>query len=168
MIVIALKLLGILILVTAGYAGLRAAPWFPTGSMAKKKFLELADIKPGEKFYDLGCGDGRMVAAAAEAGAKAVGFEISLLPHIVAKIRCLFLPNAKIRYRDFWRYNLSDADLVYFFLTPQIYPKLKKKFEDELKSGARVAAYVWPIEGWTPVKIYKEAGQSGIFFYEII
>ena len=152
---------------TFAYAGIRAAPWFPTRSRDVGRFLKLAQIKPGDKFYDLGCGDGKLVFAAASAGAEAVGFEIALLPYLIALIRSFSVPNSKIKYRDFWKTNLSDADIVYIFLTPKVNPKAKLKFEHELKKGARVIAYTWPIAGWVPAKTDLVAGQSPMYLYII-
>src|SRR3990167_2385365 len=108
-----------LFLGTSAYAGLRAAPWFPTWSRDLDRFFKLADIKPGQKFYDLGCGDGKIVFAAAKTGAQAVGFEISLLPYLIAKTRSFFVKNAEIEFRDFWNADISNADIVYLFLVAQ-------------------------------------------------
>ncbi len=105
--------------ITFAYAGLRGAPWVPTKSQDVERFLRLANIKPGQKVYDLGCGDGRMVCAATKKGAVAQGFEISLLPFLFANIRRFFQKERKkikIYYKDFWNYNLGDADIIYFFL----------------------------------------------------
>jgi len=148
-----LILIFFLFLGTFAYAGLRAAPWFPTWSKDLDRFLKLADIKPGQKFYDLGCGDGKLVFAAAKAGAQATGFEISLLPYLIAKARSFFIENSEIKFRDFWNADLSKADIIYLFLTPKVNPKAKLKLEKELKKGSRVVTYTWPIEGWQPAKI---------------
>lgn len=158
------------ILLTFAYAGLRGAPWVPTRKKDVKRFLKLADIRPGQKMYDLGCGDGRLICAAAKAGATAQGFELALLPFIFANIRRLFQKDRnkiKISYRDVWYSDLSDADIVYFFLMPKVYPKLKEKFEKELKKGAKVIAYVWPIEGWEPFIKDEVKGYPNLFLYKI-
>ena len=158
------------LLTTAVYAGWRAAPWVPTRKKDIDRFLNLAEIKQGQKVYDLGCGDGRMICAAAKAGAKTKGLEISLFPFLLANIRRLFQKEKqkiKILYKDLWHTNLADADIVYFFLMPKVYPKLKDKFERELKTGTKIIAYVWPIEGWTPIKMDEVGGRSKIYMYEI-
>ncbi|NQU82383.1 MAG: hypothetical protein HQ539_00315 [Parcubacteria group bacterium] len=170
----------LLLAVTFAWAGIRGAPWVPTWGKDVKRFLKLADIKRGERVYDLGCGDGRMVASASKAGGSAVGFEISLFPYFIAKIRGIFLKIKhdkrgrsshsvawcyKIKYKDFWGADLSDADVVYFFLMPKIYPKLKEKLEKELKKGTRVIAYVWPIEGWQAIKVDKHKRKPDIYLY---
>lgn len=159
----------LLIVGTAAYAGLRAAPWVPTKKKDVLRFLGLAKIKSGEKFYDLGCGDGRFVSAATRAGADAVGYEISLLPYFLAKLRGLFLRNKnyKILYKDFWKQDLKDADVVYIFLMPDAFEKLKAKFTKELKPGARVISLVWPIKGWEPSQVSKEDGRVSLYLYKM-
>lgn len=157
-------------LLTAFYAGWRGAPWVPTRKEDIKRFLKLANIKPGQKMYDLGCGDGRLLCAAAKIGAQAYGFEISLPLFIAAHIQRFFQKDKhriRILYRDFWNMDLSDADIVYFFLVPKVYPKLKKKFEKELKSGTIVIAYVWPIKGWIPAKIDTKNHCSNLYLYKV-
>ncbi|MDO8622525.1 MAG: hypothetical protein Q7R80_04815, partial [bacterium] len=75
------------ILATFAYAGVSGAPWVPTWRRDVDRFLALAQLRPGERFYDLGCGDGRLVRAAANTGTIATGFECSLLPYLLAKLR---------------------------------------------------------------------------------
>lgn len=147
------------------YAGVRAAPWFPTWSRDIERFLKLAEIKPGDKFYDLGCGDGKLVFAAAGAGAEAVGFEISLLPYLLAISRSWSVKNSKIIFNDFWKADLSNADVVYLFLTPKVNPKAKEKLERELRLGTRVIAYTWPIDGWTAVKEDFQKSRPPMYLY---
>lgn len=156
-------------LLTFAYAGLRGAPWVPTRKKDVARFLKLAQIMPGQKMYDLGCGDGRLICAAAKAGAKAQGYELSLFPYLLANIRRIFQKDRskiKITYKDIWYSNLGDADIVYFFLMPKVYPKLKQKLENELENGAKVIAYVWPIEGWEPVKVDVVKGYPNIYLYQ--
>ncbi|MBP7898949.1 class I SAM-dependent methyltransferase [Candidatus Gracilibacteria bacterium] len=167
-----LFLIVFIILLTFAYAGFRGAPWVPTKSHDVERFLKLAHIKPGQHFVDLGCGDGRLVIAAAEAGASATGYEISLFPFILAHIHGLFQPSeirkrTAIRYRDFWNTSLEDADIVYTFLMPDKMEKLKAKLKKELKPNSKVIAYVWPIPGWTPVKKDSEDHHYSIYLYEV-
>jgi SAM-dependent methyltransferase len=137
-------------LFTFGYGAWRAAPWLPTRRIDADRFKKIAALQPNERFYDLGCGDGRIVAAAAQAGAHATGFELAFLPYLAAKLRTHGLANAHVRYGDFWRRELADADVVYIFLTQRIYPRLEKKLRQELKPGARVICYAWPLPTWKP------------------
>jgi len=159
-----------IIVLTFFYSVIRAIGWVQTRGQDIERFLKNTNIKTGDKMYDLGCGDGRLVFAAAKAGAKATGFEVSLLPYLIAKIGYLWQPskkNIKIKFKDFWWHNLQDADVVYFFLIPMIYKKLKNKLEKELKPGTRVIAYVWPIEGWTADIVDKPDKQNAMYVYTI-
>lgn len=167
---IALIIFILAITLTYFYSLVRGIGYVPTSGKDVQRFLALAQIKPGQKMYDLGAGDGRMTFAAAQAEAHATGFEVSLIPYIICLIAWLWQKNKKyikIKFKDFWLHDLSDADLVYFFLIPRIYPKLKEKFEKELRPGAKVIAYVWPIDGWTPDTVDKPVGQKAMYVYTI-
>lgn len=156
------------ILLTAGYASWSAAPWLPMRKKDVERCIKLADIKPGDKFYDLGCGDGRLVCAAAQAGADAIGLEISLFPYWLAKIRVIFSKNKNCRiiFKSFWQADLSDADIVYIFLMLKIHRKLIPKFEKELKKGAKIISYIWPIPGWQPTKVDEINGKGKLYLYQ--
>jgi SAM-dependent methyltransferase len=161
-----LLILVLAIAITTVYSLVRGIGWVPTWQKDIKRFLVLAEIKPGQVVYDLGCGDGRLVIAAAHAGAKAIGLEVSILPFVGGFLRKLLARSkAKIQFRDFWMVDLGSADVVYFFLIPRIYKQLKQKLEKELKPGARVIAYVWPIEGWQPVQVDKPEGRPAMYLY---
>lgn len=167
MIYLLIILFVLFVAITSAWAS-KVAPWVPTRKADVKRFLQLASIKAGDKMYDLGCGDGRLTAAASKAGANAVGLEISLFPYFIAKVRGFFLKGKyAIKFKDFWKMDLSDADIVYFFLMPKIYPKLKQKLEKDLKKGTKVIAYVWPIDGWTPLEISKHDKKSNIYLYQV-
>ena len=165
---IALLILIFLILITFFYSIFRAISWFPMWSKDTKNVLDLAEVKSGQKIYDLGCGDGKLLFAAARLGAKAEGLEISVLPYLLAKIRQLFSKDkVTIKFRDFWLVNLSDADVVFFFLIPRIYPQPTKKLKKELKPGTKVVAYAWPIKEWQPIKVSKRDEGPAIYLYQI-
>lgn len=170
---IILTIIIFLIAVTFLYSGLSAAPFVPTHKKDIEAILKLADIKPGQKVYDLGCGDGRIISALALQRADAEGFEVSLLPYILSQFRIFFLKRKnknlkiKIKFADFWNRDLSDADIVYVFLTKRIYPKLKNKLEKELKKGTKIICYAWAVNGWHPVSINKREGYMPIYLYKI-
>ncbi|MDQ5970696.1 MAG: hypothetical protein QG603_473 [Patescibacteria group bacterium] len=151
---------------TTIYSLVRGIGWVPIWRKDIDRFLRLADIKPGQVVYDLGCGDGVVVVAAAKKGAKAIGLEVSILPFIAAYLRKIFSRSqAQIKFRDFWLVDLKEADVVYFFLIPRIYEQLKHKLEKELKPGARVVAYVWPIDGWQATVVDKPEGRPAMYLY---
>jgi SAM-dependent methyltransferase len=151
------------------YAAWRGAPWVPMRKADIERVLALANLSLGQVFVELGSGDGRMSVAAAAKGAKAKGFELSLLPFLLSIARNIFIPanrRPKFYFKDLWKVNLSDADVVYVFLTPPIMPALKEKLEKELKTGARVICYVWAMPGWQPVASDLLAGRCKVYLYK--
>ena len=148
-------------MLTFVFAGFSAAPWVPIRKHDIKRVLKLANIKSGDKFYDIGCGDGRLLCAVAKKNAKAIGFEISLLPYLISKFR----RSIQVKYQSFWNADLSNADIVYFFLMPKIMPKLKQKLEQELKPGTKVISYIFKIPGWKPEKVSKIKNKNKIYLY---
>jgi len=124
-----------------------------------RRLLTLAELKPGEIFYDLGAGDGGpIIIAAKEFGARCVGIELrtDLAKRAMMKVRELGLEDrVKVINDDIFNVPITDADVVYLYLTTSANEKVRPKLEAELKSGARVVSHDYKIEGWNPVKVEK-------------
>ncbi len=161
----ALALIALFFALTALAAS--SAPWLPTRRKEMERVLEAADLKPGQKFVDLGSGDGRLLLAAARRGALAIGYDLSLIPYMVSRARIIFArSSAKALLRDFHGQNLSDADVIYMFLTPPAMPKLAAKLRNEMKPGAKAVSYCFPLPGWEPRNTLKREGGAAIYVYE--
>jgi len=133
------------------------APFVATPLPVVKQMLTLAEIKPGEIIYDLGCGDGRVVIMAAqEYGARSVGVEMreDLAKQAMGKVSELGLEGrVKIVHGDMFKVDLSQADVVTLYLTTSANDKVKPKLEAELRTGTRVVSHDYEILGWRAVKI---------------
>jgi len=163
---IIIQLIVLAVLLTLAYGGLSAAPWVPTRKYHVERAMKLADLKPGETFVDLGCGDGRLVAAAAELGNRAIGYEVALLPYVLAKIRTWrFRDRTIIRYKSLWNADLREADVVYMFLMPESTQKLREKMDREMKPGSRVISYVWKMKDWEPMAVDSVKNDLKFYLY---
>ncbi|HCW32192.1 MAG: SAM-dependent methyltransferase [Candidatus Peregrinibacteria bacterium GW2011_GWE2_39_6] len=145
----------ILILIPTLITLIWGAPWVPTPMNRVLKMLQLAKLKPGQKIYDLGCGDGRLVhLASIHYKAKAIGLEFSPLIYAMAKLIQPYYwlkgSRAQIKFRNFYKVNLNDADVVVCYLLPHSMRKIQKKLELELKKEAQVISYAFPVTAWIP------------------
>jgi len=137
-------------------SGEKLAPYFPTPAAIVDKMLDLGGLKPGEKMYDLGSGDGRIVIMAArkyKADATGVELDESLYKQSSERIKTLGLaPTARIIHGDLLQQNYSSADLLTIYLLPVAIDKVTPIFEKQLKKGARVVAHDFEFSTWTPAK----------------
>lgn len=131
------------------------APFVPMEPEIVERSLKLAEIKPGDVFYELGSGDGRVVTAAALKGAKAIGIEIDKLRVLYSSfwLKIFRIKNAQIINRDIFDVDLSDADIVFTYLLERTNEKLEEKLKKELRPGTRVVGVGFPFPNWRPIKI---------------
>ncbi|MDH5754338.1 MAG: class I SAM-dependent methyltransferase [Candidatus Bathyarchaeota archaeon] len=119
--------------------------------------LILAELKPGEVFFDLGAGDGRaLIMAAKDFGARAVGVELreDLVKRALSAVYEHRLQNrVTVVNGDMFKVDLTSADVVFLYLTTSANEKVKPKLETELKHGVRVVSHDYEIIGWKPVKV---------------
>ena len=128
------------------------APWVPSPEEYLPDILKMADIKAGERFYDLGCGDGRVVILAAKNfNARATGIELAIPRYLHALFSRLLskVPNANIAFGNLFNYNLADANVIYIYGMPHALEKrLSQKIEQECKAGTRIISFMFEIKKW--------------------
>lgn len=135
----------------------KLAPYYPTPETIVEKMLQLGGLKAGEKMFDLGSGDGRIVIMAAQkfhADATGVELDKDLCRQSMQKIRKLGLErSARIINGDLLKQNYSSADLITVYLLPVSNDKVQQILDTQLKKGTRVVAHDFEIRNWTPVKV---------------
>jgi precorrin-6B methylase 2 len=147
------------------------APWVPSKKRDVLRALRLASPEKGDIIYDLGCGTGTVVfLATALYSVKAIGVEMALPLYLICKIRSVFytknIGEIKFMNQNLFKTDISDADIVYVFGMPSaLSKKLLPKLEAELKPGAKVVSYVFPIEGWNPKVIDWPKNQNPVYLY---
>ena len=120
---------GVLVLVAlascgAGFAqeAEKLAPYYPTPLTIVEKMLDLGGLKAGEKMFDLGSGDGRIVIMAAQKyHADATGIEMvdDLYRQSMQKIRSLGLEkNGAHHPRRHFQAGLQLGNLITVYLLP--------------------------------------------------
>ena len=130
----------------------------PTPNDVVDKMLELADVKKTDTLYDLGCGDGRIVVAAAKkVGCRAIGYDID--PRRVKESRENVKKNqveelVRIEQKDIFTLDLSEASVVTLYLLPRLNVKLIPQLR-KLKPGSRIVSHDFRMKGIGPEKTVK-------------
>ena len=145
------------------------APFVPMDRQVVERVMDLADVRTGKVFCDLGSGDGRLVIAAALRGAKARGVEIDRTRVLYSRfwIWLLRIKNAEVIEGNLFDQDLRDVDVLNLYLLPQTNEKLIPKLEQELKKGTLVVATGFKVGDWKPVKIDPNGVRYGpIYVYK--
>jgi ribosomal protein L11 methylase PrmA len=133
-------------------------PFVPTTEEAVAAMLKLADVKKTDIVYDLGCGDGRIVIAAAKTyGAHAVGIDINpvRLAEAAENLKKAGPDVAKlVRFEenDLFQADIHEATVVTLFLLSSVNLKLRPKLLADLKPGTRVVSNTFDMGDWKPEK----------------
>lgn len=156
-----LLLLVVAIILSFGFVVAFGAPYVPTLSKQAEAAFALLELKPGETLLELGCGDGRMVVAAARKGVKVVGYELNPLLALLCWLRTRrYRRLVRIRMADFWRADWPQANAVFGFILPRLMQKLDAKIVREKRGPLRVASFAFEIPGKKAT-----ASKDGVFLY---
>jgi protein-L-isoaspartate O-methyltransferase len=135
----------------------KLAPYYPTPEIIVEKMLRLGELKAGEKMFDLGSGDGRIVIIAAQkfkADSTGVEFDDALYKQSMEKIKTLGLSAiARIIHGDLLKQDYASADLLTVYLLPMSNDKVTPILEKQLKKGTRIVAHDFEFSAWKPEKI---------------
>ncbi len=130
--------------------------YIPTPEDVIDRMLQLARVTKDDVVYDLGCGDGRIVIAAArDYGCRAVGVDIDPLRVEEAKknvARHGLGDLVTIRQQDLFGVNLTDATVVTLYLSTRYNTRLVPELA-KMRPGSRVVSHLFGIEGIPPDKV---------------
>ncbi len=132
--------------------------YVPTPHDVVAKMLEMAEVKKDDLLYDLGCGDGRIVVAAAKKyGCRAVGYDIN--PKRVQEAKKKVRENGvgelvKIEEADIFTLDLSQANVITLYLLPKLNVRLIPQLS-KLKPGSRIVSHDFDMKGIRPDEVVE-------------
>ena len=153
-------------LVTSDGAPVRTieVPFVVTPNDTVSAMLDLAGVKADDVVYDLGCGDGRIVIAAAKLrGARGVGVEIDDKLVETARVdvqRAGLQDRVRIEQGDLFEMDFHDATVVMLYLSESINQRLWPKFVRELKPGARIVSHKFAMGERAPERTVAVGGNN--------
>ncbi len=156
-------------IVSLDAAAQQDVPFLETPDYAVDAMLDLAEVKDTDVVYDLGSGDGRIVIAAAERGARGVGIEIERdlveLSRKNAEAAGL-TDRVKFIEADLFESDFHEATVVALYLWKKVNQRLRPLLEEQLAPGTRVVSHRFEIPGWTPKKRIK-VGDRILWLYTV-
>ena len=165
----------ILMLVSSFISAAHGAPFSPIKRKSIKSLLAWGGLSPDDIFYDLGCGDGRVLISAIcdFRVQKAVGYEVAPWPYLETKFAVYLAGLRKdisIFRKDFFEANLSDASFVYTYLSSKLVNEFAVRMTNEVKPGAKILCPSFPIDlanhpSFRLIKSEK-AGKMTAYLYE--
>src|SRR5262245_50608522 len=129
----------------------------PTPEVVVEMMLELANVGKDDVVYDLGCGDGRIVIAAAKKyGARGVGVDID--PQRIKESnenarRAGVTDRVKFIQQDLFEMDFSEATVIALYLLPSLNLSLRPKLLRHLKPGSRIVSFAFDMGYWKPEKV---------------
>ena len=139
--------------------------YLPSASDVVGRMLEVARVGPDDVVYDLGCGDGRIVIAAArDRGARGVCVDID--PARVAESRrnadtAGVADRIEFRHGDMFETDLRSATVVALYLSPGLNVRLRPKLFREVRPGAWIVSHNFPMGDWTPDSVVRVTWPAG-------
>ena len=147
------------------------APYVATPDDVVERMLRLAGVGPRDVVYDLGCGDGRIVIAAAQRfGARGVGVDLdaNLINQAEANARAAGVERrVKFLVQDALTVDVSDATVVTLYLLSASNVKLRPLLTRQLRRGARIVSHSFAMGEWEPdvVDSFRDASGLGRTLY---
>lgn len=143
-------------------------PYVPTPESVVEKMLDMAAVTGSDLVYDLGCGDGRIVIAAAkERGARGVGIDLD--PERIRESKenareARVTDRVMFVRQDLYNTDLRDATVVTLYLLPSVNLEIRPKLFKELKPGTRVVSHDFDMGEW-PADQIAEVDGSMVYFW---
>lgn len=149
------------------------APYHATPEPVMRKMLQLAKVSASDIVYDIGCGDARLLIAAARLGAKGVGFELH--PGLVLEARQEVEKAGvgdlvKIVQEDAAQAAIQEATVITLYLSNTGNTHMINHLKHQMQKQARIVSFAFPIEGHMPyrtdkvhgidIHLYKDIGQK--------
>jgi len=148
--------------------------YIPTPYDAVEAMLQLARVGPDDVLYDLGCGDGRLLIAAARRwGTRGVGIDIDAACLQLAQQQAQDAGVAQLislQQGNLYESDVSAATVVALYLLPHLNVRLLPRLLQQLRPGARIVSHQFDMGDWEPdqmLQLPSSQEESTIYVWHI-
>jgi len=164
-------LLGISLVLCFSFVVFIGPPYLPTLTPQVKIALDMLDLKPGQRLLELGCGDGKVLVAAARRGWQVTGIELNPILVLVCRLRTWrYRKQVRVVWGNYWdTAKWGRADAIFGFVLPRYMAKLDRLIiswrngRGEVAPRLRLASFAFAIPEKKTV-----AEKGGVFLYEYL
>lgn len=148
-------------------------PFETTAPVVIEEMLRLANVHSNDVIYDLGCGDGRIVVAAAKQyGTTGVGIDLD--PQRIREAKETahregVSGSVEFMMADIFEADISPATVVTLYLLDPVNLRLRPKLFRDLAPGTRVVSHAFHMDDWDHDKLVKhpKARKESIYYWAI-
>jgi predicted RNA methylase len=144
----------------------------PTREPVANAMVKLANVTKNDVVYDLGCGDGQLLIAAAKLGARVVGVDIDpvRIKEATENVRRAGVQDRVTLIRgDIFdpAIKISEASVVTLYLLPSLNEKLMPRLKGELKAGSRIVSHAFSMGASWPAEKEEQVDGTTIYYWTI-
>ena len=144
-------------------------PYEPSSGDVVEAMLKISEVGKNDLVYDLGCGDGRIVIAAAQkTGARGVGVDLDsrrIQESLENARKANVTDRVQFFQQDLFRTEIGQATVVMLYLYPEVNLKLRPKLLRELRPGTRIVSHSHDMGDWHPDQTITAPGGHSIHFW---
>ena len=158
----AIGLLLVFLILCFGFVLIFGAPYLPTLTKQAELALDMIDLHAGQTLLELGCGDGKVVVAAARRGWKVVGYELNPLLVLVCLWRTRhYRKLVTIKWGNFWTQDWPATDGIFVFVMQRQMGKLHTKIAQLSNKPLKLVSFAFTIPSKKPI-----AQKDGVYLYQ--
>lgn len=146
--------------------------WGPTLPEVIETMFQFTRPTKDDVMFDLGCGDARiLIAAAKRFGTRGVGYDLD--PKLIERGNTVAKQQKvdaliSLKTENLFAADLSSATIIAIYLSDRINSKLKPKFFRELRPGTRVVSHNWHMGDWQYDRKKAMEDKSRVVYYWMI
>lgn len=151
--------------------GIKLAPYNPSGMEVVDIAIKLLDIQDNDIFYDLGCGDGRLLITSCQLNKliKCVGIEydIDIYNKAIELVNKYELAEQiTILHDNVLNIDFDNATKLFIYLIPDGIKQLKDKLVNALERDVIIVTYVFSIPDIQPSQVMVYKSSTKIYLYK--